>query len=877
MFLSLSICAISFAQTVSGTVTGTDDEPLIGATVLIQGTNTGASTDFDGNYSITANSGDVLEISYVGYLTQNATVSGSNMNFNLAEDATRLSDVVVTATRQPIRKIQATTAITSVGFEEIKSQQPETFNEAIEGAPGVTNLSAQGRKPRFNIRGFPGGNPYTTFLVDGLPQSGFANLSSNRPEFLALDHSIERIEVVRGSGATLFGRSAAAGAINVISKTGGEKTTGSANFTKYNNVMGEGHKFDGDFDYRLDFNINGPLADKLRYNLGVYLLEDSGIKESSLKDKGAQVRLNLDYLISKTSKVRVYGSFVNNSFQNITDVPWDMSTNSLAEGWGNENTYYHDASQLDFTSSGVSSVFAPPQFRTPIINQVNGEQITQNPALDSRNEVNGSIIGLDATFDLGNGWSINEKLRFQNFGKFRDQNEITFGSFYTAAFGATRINIGGIQTASDLMNETRIQKTIKGENATHNLSAGVFISKGKLDRLSSLWIYGASVDPRSTFSAAFAPPGTPISQQHAPSSTTTSREESATGMFIGDEIIFNEKLRVNVGLRYDITDTYQDNNPGEIEGVDYDPAELVVNDLDKFEDYSWSIGANYLVSDRNAFYGNFMRAFSFPIVNMTTTKPEENEIIKNLEIGYRAGIGDLGIDLALFNTTIDNRLATIFDGTNLFVQKPVGKNSIRGGELALTYAPTAVKGLLLRTSITLQNSQYDEFVVPLDLVDTDGDFVPDALEADLDNLQGLRLVGSGDLVGLDVSGNQVANTPNFIFNFNIGYNTKRWGIDFGGFNYSGRYPTALNIYEMPDLSIINGGAHIKFPLGGNILRVGVRARNLFNSTNPQELFIGSASDDLLIQRQRSSTYEGVLGFGVVQAPRRILLTIGYDF
>ena len=79
LFMAL-IVQLTFAQqkTVSGTVSDENGLPLIGATVVISGTSSGTTTDFDGNYKINASSGDVLNFSYVGYSDQNVTVGASN-------------------------------------------------------------------------------------------------------------------------------------------------------------------------------------------------------------------------------------------------------------------------------------------------------------------------------------------------------------------------------------------------------------------------------------------------------------------------------------------------------------------------------------------------------------------------------------------------------------------------------------------------------------------------------------------------------------------------------------------------------------------------------------------------------------------------------
>ena len=94
-------CAIPFGMTfaqstVQGTVNDELGEPIIGASVKVQGTNDGAITDLNGNFSVKASSNATLTISYVGYLTQNVKVAGkTNITVVLKEDAQMLNDVVV--------------------------------------------------------------------------------------------------------------------------------------------------------------------------------------------------------------------------------------------------------------------------------------------------------------------------------------------------------------------------------------------------------------------------------------------------------------------------------------------------------------------------------------------------------------------------------------------------------------------------------------------------------------------------------------------------------------------------------------------------------------------------------------------------------------
>ena len=82
LLITLMLSVGMYAQNVTGIVTS-DDGPLPGATILVKGTNSFATTDFDGNFSIEASSGDVLVVSFVGYTTQEATVEGDQITISL--------------------------------------------------------------------------------------------------------------------------------------------------------------------------------------------------------------------------------------------------------------------------------------------------------------------------------------------------------------------------------------------------------------------------------------------------------------------------------------------------------------------------------------------------------------------------------------------------------------------------------------------------------------------------------------------------------------------------------------------------------------------------------------------------------------------------
>ncbi|WP_394972690.1 TonB-dependent receptor [uncultured Croceitalea sp.] len=865
-FVSFICCATGvFAQsTVTGKVTDQDGIGILGANVQVQGTNTGSVTDDDGNYSIQASQGDILIFSYIGFQTQRVEVTGLQVNVQLKENVSLLNEVVVSSTRKPVRKLQATTSINSVGIEQIESKQPESFTEAIENTPGVTVDNSSGRKGTFRIRGFPGGNTYTTTLIDGLPASGTANLSGGTQEFYGIDPNVERIEVVRGAAATLFGRAAAAGAVNIISRTGGEKHSGSFSFLKYNNVAGEGHQYDGDVDFRADWNLNGPLSDKLRYNVGGYVINDSGNKEQANKDVGAQIRANVDWMIGENSNIRISGAYFNNQFQNVTDAVFDLETGEIAEGWSTRNVFYNDPRQL-FNLNGIVAAGGEP------VLDADGDVIRNNPA-DNREETTGGNVSIDGLFDLGNGWSINQKLKYQDI-QFDDINEIGLTGFFTAESSILRFQSGARNQVRDIISETRFSKFIEGDKTDHNISFGLYLSDSQRDRLGINYLYRSNISPRPTFFGGFFGPPAPLSNNSSISGTTSHREEKSTGIFIGDEMVINEKLSINVGFRYDWLTASFSNNPERLRrrDIDFDPAETLVNEQ-KFNDYSGSIGANYLIGENSAIYANYLRAFSLnAVTNINQVEIEDNEVINNLEIGYRAGLGDLTIDATFFNTQIDNRLASVFDADLAeFVQRPAGSNKIIGGEIALSYTPKAIQGLLISGSYTRQNSEYEDFIIPLSTSRATGE-----VNADLDNLFGLNLVENG--TAINVGGLQVQETPRNIYNILIAYNRDRWGLDFSGFSYTGAFGDIFNLYDKPNISIFNVGSYVTFPMGADELRLSLRIKNIFDNASPQDLFVSSADDSVLLERQNNPDPTGRLAWSTFVNPKRVLFTIGYKF
>ena len=217
----LLLTVFSFAQekTITGNITDQDGLPLPGVSVVVEQTNSGAQTDFDGNYAISASEGQVLRFSYVGQKTVSLKVGSSNvMNVQMEEDAQTLDEVVVVAYGTQ-KKEAIVGSVVSIDSEIISKQQVTNVTSAIQGnVPGVnvvTSGGVPGTSPTIRIRGVGSINASADplIIVDGAPYNGNLNNISQ--------DQIETINVLKDASSTaLYGSRAANGVIVITTKTG---------------------------------------------------------------------------------------------------------------------------------------------------------------------------------------------------------------------------------------------------------------------------------------------------------------------------------------------------------------------------------------------------------------------------------------------------------------------------------------------------------------------------------------------------------------------------------------------------------------------------------------------------------------------------------
>jgi TonB-linked SusC/RagA family outer membrane protein len=206
------------AQTVKGTVTSaTDNEPLIGASVLVKGTSSGTITDLDGNYSISAPNGATLVFSYVGYNTKEIKVTSSSINVALSESTKLLDELVVVGYGVQKKKL-VTGATAQVKGDELSKLNTTSPLQAMQGQMAGVSIASTSGQPgsdmKVTIRGLGTvGNSQPLYLIDGIG----GDISTLNPA------DIESIDVLKdAASAAIYGAQAANGVVLVTTKQGRE-------------------------------------------------------------------------------------------------------------------------------------------------------------------------------------------------------------------------------------------------------------------------------------------------------------------------------------------------------------------------------------------------------------------------------------------------------------------------------------------------------------------------------------------------------------------------------------------------------------------------------------------------------------------------------
>lgn len=219
------------ALTVNGLVVDSNGEPIIGANVLEKGTTNGSLTDVDGKFTLNVRQGALLQISFIGYKTQEVKATSNILKIVLAEDNEMLDEVVVVGYGSQ-KKVNVTGAVSTVDVNKSLDAKPQMdVTKALQGVvPGLTILNTQGginEQPSMTIRGVgtlsnsETSNPL--IIVDGVPLD---DLSLINPQDIA------SVSVLKDAASTsIYGSRAAFGVVLITTKQGTKKDKFTINYS----------------------------------------------------------------------------------------------------------------------------------------------------------------------------------------------------------------------------------------------------------------------------------------------------------------------------------------------------------------------------------------------------------------------------------------------------------------------------------------------------------------------------------------------------------------------------------------------------------------------------------------------------------------------
>ena len=226
IMIVLSAGALALAQNkrISGTVKGVDGKPIAGATVLVEGTSIGTTTNAEGRFSVQAPADGTLVVSFIGYASKSVNIAGkTRLDIALKEDTHAIDDVIVVA-YGTAKKESFTGSVAVVKGEELEHRKVSNVTKALDGlAPGVQVTSGSGQPgsgTTVAIRGFGSINASSTplYVVDGIPYDGA--ISAINPDDIA------SISILKDASASvLYGARGANGVVLINTKKGNRNET----------------------------------------------------------------------------------------------------------------------------------------------------------------------------------------------------------------------------------------------------------------------------------------------------------------------------------------------------------------------------------------------------------------------------------------------------------------------------------------------------------------------------------------------------------------------------------------------------------------------------------------------------------------------------
>jgi outer membrane receptor protein involved in Fe transport len=882
--IGLCLSAASFAQTdISGTVTDNTGEPIPGANIFLMGSTSGATSDFDGNYSFTTDltGSQTLQASYLGFTTIDMKVELNNIalvvDFVLQEGGEQLDEVVLTGSSTFRSQKQAPLSISSVKMAEITKLSANSQADILRSVPGITAEGGGGETAtNIFIRGLPspGQFGYTPLQYDGIPLIGTFGLNSSAHDVYARpDIGFKGVEFVRGGAAILYGSGSTAGLINYTSKTG------DANPGNIINVeWGSGGRI------KTDFYSGGQLGGEdsnTYYALTGFIRKDDGPLDTGLTTRGYQLRANIKKKFENGS-FTFSGHYINDRAQFYLPLPLQGGSREPIAGNDGEDVRQLLPGDLEATSF----LHAGGSYQSPIEDGV---------------YTKGGYLMADFKYNLTDRLKFKSKIRFAEYqhnfalyvgGNGGQPNPITLGEYVNniapdnTGFSATyqggnsqlsantlvvdNLEVDRLRPMSDYSGEASL--TYRTDDNKHNFTLGTFMTRTEVEDVN--WQYRALTafnnDPQLVNLTYTDAGGNNVIYSQGGiynrigQTSNNFVDQSRTAFYLTDEMIF-DRWRFDVGFRYEstkgsiskgiIASSQVYDNPeltDDLRNVQFNTGEFNRGDIEA-EDLAVSVAALYELSESTNLYANFSRGFFFPqlrsvgLVNGERDTPYIPEKLAQAEVGAKFGTSKFSGSVAAYYTGLTDRINLIrgtatAGGAVIDISRSVFDARTVGVEA--TWDWKLVEALSLRGTATYQNHKItkNETTDLVTGVTTEGDNVD----------------------------NEIGRQPNLLFTAGLHYDANNLDANFGLTYYGDKFTNNTNDIKLDPFAMGRLGAGYTFRGDEDTaqsLRLGFSVFNLFDTKGLTE---GNP-------RTAAGTTDEAFFFGRPVLPRRFFLTATLNF
>jgi iron complex outermembrane receptor protein len=855
------------AQTgsIAGTVSDERGSPLAGAQVLIEQIGKVAVTGTNGGYVLDAVAAGthVLRVRLIGYRaqTQSVTVTAgarATQDFTLVPDPLNLEAVVVTGTEAPRTKLETSNAVTVLSAADVTQAAPRSTTEMLRYVPGFTRVESSGGEVNENIsmRGVLGVE-YVMFMEDGLPV--FPTMHTffmNADNLFRPDENIERVEVVRGGGSALFGSNTPGAIINFINKTGGPQVGGTMKVTAATEDLA-----------RYDFNLNGPFGDAWRFNVGGFYRYDHGVRDPGFPGiRGGQLKASVTRELPN-GDATLSLKYIDDRNQFILPLPFqNPSDPQYVPGFG-------DYGSMN-TNEGLDISIPIPTGRLTL-------------PLGDGLRTKAYWLTLHTRFRFGDGWQV------ENAGQVMQNNQgwnaILTSQMFTASDFVTQTlsNIGLTADSTRLVFTNHFDQF--GNHATFDTPNGLLSAGGEWHVEKPLTAFQDQLQVKKSFDRvdfsggmyfatytqgnrwfftdiltdvrdipqfvdllAFTGPDTIHVtsngfRNYLSNYVNGNGQASIFSAVGGASVRLTDRLRADLGYRYELNNFVQSSENTTTSDLDGDPQTVYDNEtfgngtfrhFDRtLHDWAGSVGLNYAVTPELSVYALGSRAYKMPALDEFLNAQAEAQV--DLFGARRVYSGEGGVKYA------SRRVSFTVNGFYTVLKNIIGQGAVTD---TLTGRTTWI--------ITTSPQQRSRGV------EVEGAVVP---------TPGLSVIGNATFLKADIGGGAdigswINGVPPVIGNVAVRYTLPQTRLGLlGDWHLVGRrYSDFSNGTRLASYNYFNFGATYSIPSSG--VTFSANLLNAFQSKGLEEgnpRLLGAGGSNLFFARP-------IL-------PRRLMAAVGYQF